>query len=185
MLNDIQNEARESMEKAIEALRKQLAVIRAGRASVGMLDGVRVDYYGSPTPLNQVASVTTPDPRLIIVKAYEKGLLKDIEKAIVDANLGLTPTNDGEVIRVPIPPLSEERRREYVKAAKARCEDAKVAIRNSRRDANEMLKDATKEGEISEDDEKRGLKAIQDLTDDYVKKIDELLAKKESEIMEV
>lgn len=185
MLNDIQNDARENMEKAIEALRKQLAVIRAGRASAGMLDGVRVDYYGSATPLNQVAQVTTPDARLILVKPYEKSLLKEIEKAIVEANLGLTPANDGEVIRVPIPPLSEERRREYVKAAKARCEDAKVAIRNSRRDANELLKAATKDGDISEDDEKRGLKAVQDLTDEYVKKIDELLAKKEAEIMEV
>lgn len=185
MLNEIQGEARENMERAIEALKKQLSVIRAGRASVGMLDGVRVDYYGTPTPLNQVSNVTTPDARLIMVKPWEKPLLKEIEKAIVEANLGLTPVNDGEVIRVPIPPLSEERRKEYVKAAKTRCEDAKVAVRNVRRDANEMLKEATKEREISEDDEKRGLKSVQDLTDEYVKKIDELLAKKESEIMEV
>lgn len=185
MLNEIESETRDNMDKAIEALKKHLSVIRAGRASAGMLDGVRVDYYGTMTPLNQVSNVTTPDARLIMVKPWEKGLLKEIEKAIVEANLGLTPVNDGEVIRVPIPPLSEERRKEYVKAAKGRCEDAKVAVRNVRRDANEMLKEATKEGEISEDDEKRGLKIVQDLTDEYVKKVDELLAKKESEIMEV
>lgn len=185
MLNDIQTEARENMEKAIEALKKHLSVIRTGRANVGMLDGIRVDYYGTPTPLNQVASVSTPDARLILIKPWEKPLLKEIEKAIVESNIGLTPANDGDVIRVPIPALSEERRKEYVKQAKNRCEDAKVAVRNARRDANELLKEATKEGEISEDDEKRGLKGIQDLTDDYVKKVDELLAKKESEIMEV
>lgn len=185
MLNDIQSEARDNMDKGIDALKKQLSVVRAGRANVTVLDGIRVDYYGTPTPLNQVANVSTPDARLILIKPWEKPMLKEIEKAIVDSNIGLTPQNDGEVIRLPIPALSEERRKEYVKQAKSRCEDAKVAIRNARRDANEMLKEATKEGEISEDDEKRGLKLIQDLTDEYVKKIDELLAKKEAEIMEV
>jgi ribosome recycling factor len=185
MLNDIQSDAKGNMDKAIEALKKHLGVIRTGRASAGMLDGVRIDYYGTPTPLQQVASVSIADARLIVVKPWEKNLLKDIEKAIVEANLGLQPANDGELIRLPIPALSEERRKEYVKQAKNRCEDAKVAVRNARRDANEMLKDATKDGEISEDDEKRGLKVIQDLTDEHVKKIDDLLAKKEAEIMEV
>ncbi len=185
MLNEIQNEARDNMEKALDALKKQLASIRTGRANVSMLDGIRVEYYGTPTPLNQVANVTTPDARLIIVKPYEKQMLKEIEKAIVDSNVGLTPGNDGDVLRLPIPPLSEERRKEYVKQAKARCEDAKVAVRNARRDANEMLKEATKGSEISEDDEKRGLKLVQDLTDDYVKRVDDLLGKKEGEIMEV
>ena len=185
MLNEIQNEARDNMEKALDALKKQLTSIRTGRANISMLDGIRVDYYGTPTPLNQIANVTTPDARLIMVKPYEKQLLKEIEKAIVDSNIGLTPGNDGDVLRLPIPALSEERRKEYVKQAKGRCEDAKVAVRNARRDANEMLKEATKESEISEDDEKRGLKLVQDLTDEYVKRVDELFVKKEGEIMEV
>lgn len=185
MLDEIQSEAKEQMEKAIEALKKQLAAIRTGRANTALLEPVRVSYYGSMTPLNQVASVTIADARLIVVKPWEKNLLKDIEKAIVDANLGLMPSNDGEVVRVPVPALSEERRKDYVKQAKSKGEDAKVAIRNARRDANEMLKSATKDGEISEDDEKRGLKTVQDLTDAYVKKVDELLAHKEQEIMEV
>jgi ribosome recycling factor len=185
MLNEISGEAKDQMERAIDALKKQLSTIRAGRANVAMLEGIRVDYYGNPSPLNQVASVTVADARLLMVKPWEKQLLKDIEKAIVEANIGIQPNNDGEVIRLPIPALSEERRKEYVKQAKTRCEDAKIAVRNARRDANEMLKDATKEGEISEDDEKRGLKTIQDLTDQYVARVDELLAKKEGEIMEV
>lgn len=185
MLDDIQREAKNNMDKAIDALKKQLASIRTGRASTALLDGVRVDYYGSKTPLNQVASITVADPRLLVIKPWERNMLKEIEKAIVEANLGLSPSNDGEVVRVPIPALSEERRKDYVKQAKTRGEEAKVAIRNARRDANEMLKEAMKDGEISEDDEKRGLKAVQDLTDAYVKKVDELLAHKEAEIMEV
>lgn len=185
MLDDIQREAKNNMDKAIDALKKQLASIRTGRASTALLDGVRVDYYGSKTPLNQVASITVADPRLLVIKPWERNMLKEIEKAIVEANLGLSPSNDGEVVRVPIPALSEERRRDYVKQAKTRGEEAKVAIRNARRDANEMLREAMKDGEISEDDEKRGLKAVQDLTDAYVKKVDELLAHKEAEIMEV
>lgn len=185
MLDQINSEAESQMEKAIEALKKHLSHIRAGRANVAMVDGVRVDYYGTPSPLNQVASVTVGDARLLVVKPWEKNLLKDIEKAIIEANIGLQPSNDGEIIRLPIPALSEERRKEYVKQAKTRCEDAKVAVRSARRDANDMLKEASKESEISEDDEKRGLKMIQDKTDDFVKRIDELLEKKENEIMEV
>lgn len=185
MLNDIQHEAKDQMEKVIEVLKKQLATIRTGRANASILDGVRVNYYGSLTPLNQVANVTVADARLLMIKPWEKGILKDIEKAVVEANLGLMPSNDGDFIRVPIPALSEERRKDYVKQTKSKGEDAKVAIRNARRDANEMLKSATKDGEISEDDEKRGLKHIQDLTDTFVKKVDELLVHKEAEIMEV
>lgn len=185
MLDDIQNDANAQMEKAIEALKKQLSTIRTGRASPGLLDAVRVNYYGTMTPLSQVANVTVPDARLLVVKPWEKPLLKDIEKAIVEANLGLTPSNDGEIIRVPIPALSEERRKEYVKQTKQKGEDAKIAVRNARRDANELLKSATKDGDISEDDEKRGLKHVQDLTDAFVKRVDEALTKKEQEIMEV
>lgn len=185
MLDDIVKDAKENMEKVIEALKKNLATIRTGRASPGMLDGVRVDYYGSPTPLNQVANVSVQDARLLLIKPFEKKIIKDIEKAIVEANLGFNPSSDGEFVRVPMPPLSTERRKEYVKLAKTKCEDAKVAIRNVRRDANELLKETQKDGSITQDDEKRGLKTVQDQTDAYVKKVDEMLAKKEGEIMEV
>ena len=185
MIDDIKSETQDAMEKAIEALKKQLTTIRAGRANAGVLDGVKVDYYGTPTPLNQVGNVSATDPTMIVVKPWEKNLLTDIERAINEANLGLNASNDGEIVRVPIPPLSEERRKEYAKQAKGRCEDAKVAVRNARRDANDMLKSATKEKEISEDDEKRGLKDVQDLTDSFVAKIDELFANKEAEILEV
>lgn len=185
MLDDIVKDAKENMEKVIEALKKNLATIRTGRASPGMLDGVRVDYYGSPTPLNQVANVSVQDARLLLIKPFEKKIIKDIERAIVEANLGFNPSSDGEFVRVPMPPLSTERRKEYVKLAKTKCEDAKVAIRNVRRDANELLKETQKDGSITQDDEKRGLKTVQDQTDAYVKKVDEMLAKKEAEIMEV
>jgi len=185
MLNDIQSDAKEQMESAINALKKNLATIRTGRASPSLLDNVRVDYYGSKSPLSQVANVTVQDASMLIVKPWEKGLLGEVEKGIFEANIGLSASNDGEVVRVPIPPLSEERRREFVKMAKSRAEDAKVSVRNARRDANDMLKSAQKDGDISEDDEKRGLKAIQDLTDGYVKEVDEVCSKKEAEIMEV
>lgn len=185
MLDDILTDAKDNMEKAIDALKKNLATIRTGRANPSMLDGVRIDYYGTPTPLNQVATVSSQDARLLLIKPFEKRIIKDIEKAIVEANLGFNPSSDGDFVRVPMPPLSTERRKEYVKLAKSKCEDAKVAIRNVRRDANEMLKEATKESSITQDDEKRGLKTVQDHTDAYVKKVDEMLAKKEGEIMEV
>ena len=185
MLDEITKDAKDSMDKAIDALKKQLTAIRTGRANPGMLDGVRVNYYDTPTPLNQIATVTAQDARLLLIKPFEKRIIKDIEKAIVEANLGFNPTNDGDFIRVPMPPLSTERRKEYVKLAKTKCEDAKVAIRGVRRDANEMLKEAEKDGSITQDDEKRGLKTVQDTTDAFVKKIDDMLAAKEKEIMEV
>ena len=185
MIDEIAESTKDEMEKVIDALKKQLAVIRAGRANVGMLDGVRVDYYGQKTPLSQVATVQTPDASLITVKPWEKNLLKDIEKAIVEANLGLSPNSDGELIRVPIPMLTEERRKEYTKQAKGKAEDAKIAIRNARRDGNDMVKAAKNDGDITEDDEKRGLKIVQDVTDDYIKRVDDVYAKKEAEILEV
>ncbi len=185
MLDDILKETKDSMEKVIDSLNKNLATIRTGRASPGMLDGVRVDYYGSPTPLNQLATVSVADARMLVVKPFEKKVLKDIERAIVEANLGFNPANDGDSIRLPMPPLSTERRKEYVKLTKSKGEEAKVAIRNVRRDSNEMTKAATADGAITQDDEKRGLKSIQDTTDAYVKLVDEQLAKKEKEIMEV
>ncbi|MCC7071856.1 MAG: ribosome recycling factor [Deltaproteobacteria bacterium] len=185
MLDDIVKDAKDNMDKAIDGLKKGLLTIRTGRANPSMLDNVRVDYYGTPTPLNQVANVTAQDARLLVIKPFEKRIIKDIEKAIIEANLGFNPVNDGDFVRVPMPPLSTERRKEYVKLSKTKGEDAKVAIRGVRRDANEMIKEATKEGSITQDDEKRGLKVVQDATDAYVKKIDDLLAAKEKEIMEV
>lgn len=185
MLDDICSEAKDQMHKSIEVLKKQLASIRTGRASVSLLDGVKVDYYGAISPLNQIAQLATPDARMLSVKPWDKGMLKPIEKAIMEANLGLVPVVDGDLVRIPMPPLTEERRREFVKQAKQKCEDAKVAVRNARRDANEMLKSATKEGAISEDEEKRGLKVIQDLTDHTIVDLDKLVAHKEVEIMTV
>lgn len=185
MIDEISSDTKQQMEKCIEVLKKHLTSIRAGRPNVSILDSVMVDYYGNKSPLNQVASLSMQDGGMIIVKPWEKTILKEIEKAIFEAQLGLTPTNDGDMVRISVPPLSEERRREFAKQAKQKCEDAKISVRNARRDGNEMLKSATKEGEISEDDEKRGLKVIQDLTDAYVKTIDELYTKKEGEILEV
>lgn len=185
MLDGICNDAKHEMDKVIEALKKHLASIRTGRASATLLDGVRVDYYGTPTPINQASTITTPEPRLIMIKPWEKAMLKPIEKAIMESNLGLVPANDGDVIRVPLPALTEERRREFVKQAKQRCEEAKVAVRNARRDANEMLKEALKDSDIGEDDEKKGLKQVQDLTDKYIAEIDKIGAGKEAEIMTV
>jgi len=185
MLDDILKETKDNMDKVLEGLKKNLITIRTGRANPSMLDNVRVDYYDTPTPLNQIATVTVPDARLLVIKPFEKKVLKDIERAIVEANLGFNPTNDGELIRCAMPPLSGERRKEYVKLAKTKGEDSKVAIRAVRRDANELVKQACAESAITQDDEKRGLKSIQDLTDQHIKHIDDLIVKKEKEIMEV
>lgn len=185
MLHTIIKEAQAHMEKAIGFLKKDLASIRTGRANAALLDPVKVDYYGTLSPISQIAAVTVPESRTILIKPWEKNLLKLIEKAILDANLGLTPTNDGDVIRIGMPPLTEERRKEFVKQAKSRGEEARVSIRNVRRDANEALKKALKEASISEDEEKRGLKQVQDLTDQFVKGVDELLLTKESEILTI
>lgn len=185
MIDDILSECKDQMDKGIDSLKKNLSTIRAGRATPALLDGIKIDYYGTPTALSQVATIQVSDPTLLTIKPWEKNLLKDIERSIFEANIGLSPNNDGEIVRVPIPPLSEERRKEYAKMAKSKCEDGKIVIRNARRDANEMLKSAKKDSDISEDDEKRGLKSVQDLTDSYVKSIDELLSNKEAEIMEV
>jgi len=185
MINDISNDMKQNIEKTIDAFKKQLASIRTGRAHGSLLDSVRLDYYGTPTPIGQVANITTPDARTLVVKPWEKGLQKLIEKAIQEANLGLTASTDGDLVRVPVPALTEERRKEFCKQAKARAEEAKLAIRNARRDANDLLKASTKDGDISEDEEKRGLKMVQDATDSAVAQVDDLCAKKEQEIMTV
>jgi ribosome recycling factor len=185
MVNDVLKELQANLDKAIEALKKDLGKVRTGRASVSILDGVRVDYYGTPTPLNQVASLNVPDPRLITIKPWEKSLIPEIEKAIRTSQLGLNPSSDGEIVRLPMPPLTEERRKELVKMVKKMAEESKVALRGARREANEMLKEFQKDKEITEDEEKQGLKKVQDATDAAVVKVDEIVAKKEKEILEV
>lgn len=170
---------------AITALKDQLSKVRTGRANVAILDGISVNYYGNATPLNQVANLSTPEPRVIMVQAWEKNLLPEIEKAIIGANIGLTPQNDGKVIRLPIPALTEDRRKEFVKQARKYGEDCKVAIRNQRRDANEALKKSEKAKEISEDDNKRAQEEVQKHTDDRIKEVDKIIGAKEEEIMTV
>jgi ribosome recycling factor len=185
MVNDVLKELQGSLEKAIDAFKRDLGKVRTGRANLAVLDGVRVDYYGTPTPLNQVASMNVPDPRLITIKPWEKSLIPEIEKAIRSAQLGLNPSSDGEIVRLPMPPLTEERRKELVKLVKKMAEEAKVHLRGARRDSNEMLKEFLKDKSITEDEEKGGLKKVQDATDAATTKIDDLVTKKEAEIMEV
>jgi ribosome recycling factor len=185
MHEDVVSELKQRIEKTLEDLKRELSKVRTGRASTSILDGIRVDYYGSPTPLSGVANLNTPEPRLITIKPWDKGTLKDIEKAIREANIGLNPMNDGEMIRLPFPPLTEERRRDIAKQVKSKGEDHKVAIRNVRRDSNEMLKELLKEKSITEDDLKRATERVQKETDAGVLKVDEIVAKKEKEIMEV
>ncbi|HOV98237.1 MAG TPA: ribosome recycling factor [Bacteroidota bacterium] len=184
-VKDILKEADDRMKKAVETVRNELSKIRTGKATTALLDAVRVDYYGSPTPLSKIASVSTPDVHTISIQPWEKTLIPHIEKAILQANIGLNPINDGTVVRVPVPPLNEERRRELVKLAKKFGEEGKLAVRNIRRDAIEHLKKAEKAEHLSEDERKRGEQEVQKLTDKYIKDIDALLAQKEKEIMEV
>ena len=182
---DTKKSAEQKMLKSIEAFRADLAKIRTGRAHTGLLDHVQVDYYGSMVPISQVANVGLGDARTITVQPWEKKLVQAVEKAIRDADLGLNPAVVGELIRVPMPPLSEERRRELTKVVKSEAEGAKVAVRNLRRDANEQFKKLVKDKDISEDDERRGADDVQKLTDRYVAEIDKLVAEKEKEIMTV
>jgi ribosome recycling factor len=176
---------RSRMDGALDKLKTDFAGLRTGRASANMLDPVQVDAYGSMMPLNQLANVTTPEPRMLIVSVWDKGLVKAVEKAIANSNLGVNPAADGQSIRVPVPELSEERRKELTKVASQYCENAKVAVRNVRRDGMEELKKAEKAKEISEDEQRRKGDEIQKLTDEFVKKADDLLADKEKDIMSV
>jgi ribosome recycling factor len=182
---DVVTDLKGRIDKTLEDLKRELTKVRTGRASTNLLDGVRVDYYGTPTPLSGVASVTTPEPRLIIIKPWEKSVLKDIEKSLREANLGINPMNDGEVIRLPFPALTEERRKEIAKQVKTKGEDHKVAIRNIRRDANELLKTQLKDKKITEDDSKRLTDLVQKATDAGVKKVDEIVSAKEKEVMAI
>ena len=185
MLEDVKKRSAEKMEKAIQVLKRDLASMRAGRATPALLEKVTVSYYGSEMPVNQLASISAPEPRLLVVQPWDKSALPEIERAILKSELGLTPTNDGNVIRIAIPALTEERRAELVKVVKKSGEESKVAIRNVRRDANEEIKKLGKNGEISEDDVRRGQDEIQKLTDRYIREVDEVIAAKEKEIMEI
>jgi len=175
----------EKMTKALASLDKEFSRLRTGRASASLLDGVRVDYYGTPTPIDQIASVSTPDSRTITIQPWDRKAFSDVEKAIQKSGLGLTPVNDGKLIRIGIPPLTEERRKDLAKVAKKYAEEAKVAVRNVRRDANEALKKLKSDKKISEDEQHKGQDEVQKLTDAYVAKCDAALSKKEKEIMEI
>ena len=175
----------ESIDSSVQSLKSGLVKLRTGRANISILDDVKVDYYGTPTPLSQCAQLSAPEPRLLTIKPWEKGLVSAIEKAIMNAQLGINPQNDGEMIRLPIPQLTEERRKDLVKQARQRGEECKIAVRNHRRTINDMLKDAEKEKEISQDDLKRALDQVQTLTNDAVSRVDEVLSAKEAEIMEI
>lgn len=185
MIEEIKATANEKMDKAIENLKSQLSKVRTGRASANVLDGVMVDYYGSPTPIKQVGNVSTPEARLLQIQPFDKTLIAAIEKAILGANLGVTPSNDGNLIRIPFPALTEERRKEQVKEIKRIGEDARIAIRNVRRDQNEVVKKAEKDKEISEDESKKFQSEIQTVTDKFVKQVDDLVHNKEQELMTV
>ncbi|NOZ61401.1 MAG: ribosome recycling factor [Calditrichaeota bacterium] len=185
MIDDIFKQAEAKMQKAISSFQNDLNKIRTGKASATILDSIRVNYYGSVVPLNQAASVSVPEPRLITIQPWDKSMISEIEKAILKSDLGLTPVNDGHIIRLPIPALTEERRLELVKQTKRMGEEIKVSVRNARREANDALKKAEKSSDISEDDSHRGQENVQKLTDEFVKKVDDILKAKEKEIMEI
>jgi ribosome recycling factor len=178
-------EAREQMRAAIDAVRHELATVRSGKASTALLDRIRVEAYGSLLPLNQVATVSAPDPRLILISPYDRSTIGSIERAIQSSELGLTPSNDGSVVRIPIPPLTEERRRELVKVTHKIAEEGRIAVRHARQEANHAIKDREKKGELSEDDARRLLKDVQERTDEAIGEIDAVLKRKEAEILEV
>jgi ribosome recycling factor len=184
MIEETYQETQERMGKSIDALKNELKRIRTGRATTSLLDGIRADYYGTPTPINQMATVSVPESRLITIQPWDASAIKEIEKAILKSDLGLTPSNDGKIIRIAIPPLSEERRKELVKLVHKTCEEYKVAVRNIRRDANELIKGFKKDGDISEDDAFKAQDQIQKITDDHIEKIEGVYRNKEKEILE-
>ena len=184
MKEQILSDAQEKMDKTIEALKKDFNRIRTGRASAAILDGIKVDCYDTQMPLDQVASLSVPESRLITIKPWDQTVIGEIEKSILKSELGLTPMNDGKMIRIPIPALTEERRKELVKVAKKMAEEGKISVRNHRRESNEFLKDLKNEKEISEDEFFKGQEEVQKITDEFIKKVDEVTAEKEKEIME-
>ena len=184
MLDDIYEDTRESMDKTIASLKTELKRVRTGRANLSLLDGIRVDYYGTPTPINQMASLSVPESRLITIQPWDASVIKEIEKALLKSDLGLTPSNDGKIVRIAIPPLTEERRKQLAKSVHKTCEDHKIAIRNIRRDANELLKSLKKDGEIAEDAAFKGQDQVQKITDEFISQIDDIYKEKEKEILE-
>jgi ribosome recycling factor len=178
-------EMREQMDAAVDAMRREFAGVRTGKATPNLLDTVRVEAYGSKVPLNQVASVSTPEARLIVVQPWDKNVINDIEKAIMSADLGLNPSNDGNLIRVPIPPLSEERRKDMVRLLHKMAEEGRISVRHARQEANKAIKERENAHEISEDEARRQIDEVQAATDEYIAKIDEMMARKEAEVMEV
>ena len=184
-MQDVLDSCKKRMDKAIQNLEKEFSKLRTGRASVTLLEDLKVDYYGTLTPLNQLASISTPDSRTLAIQPWDRNAFGEIEKAIQKSDLGLNPVNDGKIIRINIPPLTEERRKELVKVAKKYAEEAKIAIRNVRRDANETLKKKKNDKELTEDEMHRGQDKVQKITDSFVQKVDEVLKKKEKEIMEI
>lgn len=185
MIEEIKDEASDKMRKTLGALQGELKKIRTGRASLNIFDDIRLDYYGAMTPLNQMATLAIPESRLITIQPWDASVIKDIEKAILKSNLGLTPTSDGKIIRIAIPPLTEDRRKEIVRQVSRTCEEYRVAVRNIRRDANDMLKELKKEGEASEDDVFKAQDQIQKITDEHIKQIDEMFREKEKEVLEL
>jgi ribosome recycling factor len=184
MIDSTLQETKDRMGKTIADLQNELKRVRTGRASLSLLDGIRVDYYGTQTPLNQMASLSVPESRLIVIQPWDVSAIKEIEKAILKSDLGLTPSSDGKLIRISIPPLTEERRKELVKVVSKMCEEHKIAARNIRRDANELLKGFKKDGDISEDDAFKAQDSVQKVTDEYISRIDEIYKNKEKEILE-
>ncbi len=184
MLEEVFEDCKAAMEKSLANLQREFKRVRTGRATTALLDGITVEAYGASTPLNQVASLSAPEPRLLVIQPWDKSIIGDIEKAVLKSELGLTPQNDGQVIRIAVPPLSEERRVELVKVVKKMAEETKVAIRNARRDANEMLKELKNDKEITEDEMYRGTEEVQKITDSFTDKVDQVAAEKEKEIME-
>ncbi|BBO93485.1 ribosome recycling factor [Desulfosarcina ovata] len=184
MIDETLQETKSRMGKTIGALENELKRVRTGRASLALLDGIRVDYYGAQTQLNQMASLSVPESRLIVIQPWDVSAIKEIEKAILKSDLGLTPSSDGKLIRISIPPLTEERRKELVKVVSKMCEEHKVATRNIRRDANDLLKGFKKDGDIAEDDAFKAQDQVQKITDEYIAKIDEIYKSKEKEILE-
>ena len=185
MLEDVLKDLRASIEKAMEALRRDLARVRTGRAHPSMLDAVRVDYYGTPTPLSQMANISVPEPRLLIVKPWEKSQVKAVDKAIRETDLGLNPQVDADILRIPIPALTEERRKDLVKSVRKTAEECKVAIRKHRREANEMIDELDKGGDVSQDDADRGKKKVEDIVAEGTKQVDTVIAGKEKDLLEV
>jgi len=185
MLDDILKTAEHKMSRAVEILGNDLQSVRTGRANPALLDGIQVDYYGAPTPVSGVASISAPEPRMVVVQPWDRSLLSVIEKAIQKSDLGINPTNDGQVIRLVLPQLTEERRKDLVKRVHHRAEEARVAVRNCRRDALDHLRKAEKDGGVSQEDERRAQEKLQKLTDQFVHKIDEVSKRKETEVMEV